>query len=270
MRRPFVAGNWKMNGSREHARDLVAGVCEGARGLPRVDAGQVDAGRIDVGRIDVGRIDIGVCPPFVYVAEVGAAIGDGPVRLGAQNCAAQMHGAFTGEVSACMLADVGCSFVLVGHSERRTLHGESDTEVAAKAAAALGSGLTPVVCVGETLSEREADRTEATVARQLDAVLDRLDRDALSRIVIAYEPVWAIGTGRTASPAQANAVHAFLRARVAARAPDVAPGLRIIYGGSVKPENAAGIFAESDVDGGLIGGASLDAAQFIDICLAAG
>ena len=265
MRRPFVAGNWKMNGSREHARDLVAGVCESVRGLPRVDVGQVD-----VGPVDVGQVDIGLCPPFVYLAEVGAAIGDGPVRLGAQSCAAEECGAFTGDVSASMLADVGCSFVLAGHSERRTLHGESDTEVAAKAAAALGCGLTPVICVGETLSEREADRTEATVARQLDAVLDRLDRDSLSRVVIAYEPVWAIGTGRTASPAQANAVHAFLRARVAARAPDVAPGLRIIYGGSVKPENAAGIFAESDVDGGLVGGASLDAAQFIDICLAAG
>ena len=285
MRRPFVAGNWKMNGSREHARELVAGVCEGARGLPRVDAGQVDvgqvdagrvdagrvdAGQVDAGRVDAGRVDVGICPPFVYLAEVGAAIGDGPVRLGAQSCAAEEHGAFTGDVSASMLADVGCSFVLAGHSERRTLHGESDTEVAAKAAAALGCGLTPVICVGETLSEREADRTEATVARQLDAVLDRLDRDALSRVVIAYEPVWAIGTGRTASPAQANAVHAFLRARVAARAPEVAPGLRIIYGGSVKPENAAGIFAEPDVDGGLVGGASLDAAQFIDICLAAG
>ena len=250
MRRPFVAGNWKMNGFREHARDLVAGVCGGARELPQVD--------------------VGVCPPFVYVADAGAEIGDGPVLLGAQNCAAEEHGAFTGEVSACMLADVGCSFVLAGHSERRTLYGESDTQVAGKAAVALACGLTPVVCVGETLAEREGDRTEATVACQLDAVLDRLDRDALSRIVIAYEPVWAIGTGRTASPAQANAVHAFLRERVAARAPDVAPGLRIIYGGSVKPENAAGIFAEPDVDGGLIGGASLDAAQFIEICRAAG
>ena len=260
MRRPFVVGNWKMNGSREHARDLVAGVCEGARGLPQIDVGQVD----------IGKIDVGICPPFVYVTDAGAAIGDAPVRLGAQSCSGEEHGAFTGEVSACMLADVGCSFVLVGHSERRTLYGESDSEVAGKAAAALACGLTPVVCVGETLAEREAHRTEAIVARQLDAVLGRLDRDSLSRIVIAYEPVWAIGTGRIASPAQANAVHAFLRARVAARAPDVAPGLRIIYGGSVKPENAAGIFAESDVDGGLIGGASLDAAQFIDICLAAG
>ena len=249
MRRSFVAGNWKMNGSREDARALVAGVCEGARRLPAVD--------------------VGVCPPFVYVADASATIGEGPVRLGGQSCAAAERGAFTGEVSAPMLADVGCSFVLVGHSERRTLYGESDTDVAAKAGAALAAGLAPVVCVGETLEEREADRTESTVARQIDAVIDRIEPDALARIVIAYEPVWAIGTGRTATPEQANAVHAFLRERIAARDPEVAKALRILYGGSVKPENAARIFAEPDVDGGLIGGASLDVEDFIDICRAA-
>ena len=249
MRRPFVAGNWKMNGSRARARALVAGVCEGARALPEVD--------------------VGLCPPFVYVADAGAVIGDAPVRLGGQTCAGVGHGAFTGEVSASMLADVGCSFVLVGHSERRSLYGEDDAEIAEKAGFALAAGLSPVVCVGETLAEREAEQTEATVARQLDAVIDRLDRDALAGIIIAYEPVWAIGTGRTATPAQANAVHAFLRERVAGRERDVAAGLRILYGGSVKPENAARMFAEPDVDGGLIGGASLDAEQFIDICLAA-
>ena len=249
MRRPFVAGNWKMNGSREHTRALAVGVCEGARALPEVD--------------------VGVCPPFVYVTDAGAVIGSGPVRIGGQSCAGVERGAFTGEVSATMLADVGCSFVLVGHSERRTLYGEGDAEVAEKAEFALAAGLSPVVCVGETFAEREAGQTEATVARQLDAVIGRLDRDALARIVLAYEPVWAIGTGRTATPAQANEVHAFLRARVAAREPDVAAGLRILYGGSVKPENAARMFAEPDVDGGLIGGASLDAGQFIDICRAA-
>ena len=249
MRRPFVAGNWKMNGSRERTRALVAGVCEGARKLPEVD--------------------VGLCPPFVYVADARGALGDAPVRLGGQNCAGVEQGAFTGEVSACMLADVGCSFVLVGHSERRTLYAEGDAEVARKAGLALAAGLTPVVCVGETLAEREAEQTETTVGRQLDAVMDLLDDDGLARIVIAYEPVWAIGTGRTATPAQANAVHAFLRARVSARDPDVAAGLRILYGGSVKAENAAQIFAEPDVDGGLIGGASLDAGQFIDICRAA-
>ena len=239
-----------MNGSREHARALVAGVCKGAGGLPGVD--------------------VGVCPPFVYLADAGAALAGAPVLLGGQDCARTGDGAFTGEVSARMLADVGCSFVLAGHSERRTLYGEDDAEVAEKAALALAAGLSPVVCVGETLEEREAGRTEATVMRQLDTVIERLDRDALARIVVAYEPVWAIGTGRTATPAQANEVHAVLRERVAAREPEVAAGLRILYGGSVKPDNAAALFAEPEVDGGLIGGASLDAGQFLDICRAAG
>ena len=239
-----------MNGSRERARALAVGVCDGVRDLPDVD--------------------VGLCPPFVYLADAGAAIGPAPVRLGGQDCAGVEDGAFTGEVSATMLADLGCRFVLVGHSERRTLHGEDDSQVAEKAALALTAGLCPVVCVGETLAEREADRTEATVARQLDAVMDRLDRgDGLADITIAYEPVWAIGTGRTATPAQANAVHAFLRERVAARDPEAAAGLRILYGGSVKPENAARLFAEPDIDGGLIGGASLDVGQFTDICRAA-
>ena len=250
MRRPFVAGNWKMNGSREHARALVAGVCAGTCELPKVD--------------------IGLCPPFVYVGDAHAAIGDAPVLLGGQNCAGVEQGAFTGEVSADMLADVGCTFVLVGHSERRILYGESDDEVARKTELALAAGLAPVVCVGETLAERQAERTEATVGRQIDAVMVRLDDDGLARIVVAYEPVWAIGTGRTATPEQANAVHAFLRERVAAREPNVAAGLRILYGGSVKAENAASLFAEPDVDGGLVGGASLDAEQFVDICRAAG
>ena len=249
MRRPFVAGNWKMNGSREHTRALVAGVCEGARELPGVD--------------------VGVCPPFVYLADAGAAIAGAPVLLGGQNCACTGDGAFTGEVSARMLADAGCGFVLIGHSERRTLYGEDDAEVAEKAILALAAGLSPVVCVGETLAEREAGQTEATVGRQLDAVIERLDRDALARMVVAYEPVWAIGTGRTATPAQANEVHAVLRERMAIREPEVAAGVRILYGGSVKPDNAGALFAEPEVDGGLIGGASLDAGQFLDICRAA-
>ena len=250
MRRPFVAGNWKLNGSRERVLTVLTEVCAAARVLPEVD--------------------VGVCPPFVYVTDAAAAIGDAPVRLGGQNCASVERGAFTGEVSARMLADVGCSFVLVGHSERRTLYGESDSEVAAKTELVLAAGLSPVVCVGETIEERQEGRTETVVARQIGAVIDRLDHDALARMIIAYEPVWAIGTGRTATPAQANEVHAFLRERVAARDPDAAAGLRILYGGSVKPENAARILAEPDVDGGLVGGASLDAGQFIDICRAAG
>lgn len=248
MRRPFVAGNWKMHGSRESARSLVTGVCGGAR--------------------ELAAIDVGICPPFVYLVDVAAWIAGGRVQLGAQNCARIQGGAFTGEVSASMIADVGCSFVLVGHSERRTLYGEGDAEVADKAKLAIAAGLVSVVCVGETLEERESGRTEAVVARQLDAVIERLDSDELERLVIAYEPVWAIGTGRTATPAQANAVHAFVRQRIAAREPGVAPGIRILYGGSVKPGNAAEIFAEPDVDGGLIGGASLDAEQFIAICQA--
>ena len=238
-----------MNGSRERAWALVAGMCEGARGL--------------------SEVDVGVCPPFVYVADAGAAIAGAPVLLGGQDCAYAGGGAYTGEVSAGMLADLGCGFVLVGHSERRTLYGEDDATVAGKAVLALAAGLSPVVCVGETLEEREAGRTEATVMRQLDAVVDRLDRDALGRIAVAYEPVWAIGTGRTATPSQANEVHTVLRAQVAARDPEAAAGLRILYGGSVKPDNAAALFAEPDVDGGLIGGASLDAGQFLDICRAA-
>ena len=238
-----------MHGSRADTRALVAAVCAGAR--------------------ELSGVDIGVCPPFVYLADAGGAIADAPVLLGGQDCARTGDGAFTGEVSADMLADVGCRFVLAGHSERRTLYGEGDAEVAEKAALALAAGLLPVVCVGETLEEREAGRTEATVERQIDAVIGRLDRDALARIVVAYEPVWAIGTGRTATPAQANEVHAVLRERVAAREPEVAAGLRILYGGSVKPDNAAALFAEPEVDGGLIGGASLDAGQFLDICRAA-
>ena len=249
MRRPFVAGNWKMNGSRERTRTLVADVCKAVRELPEVD--------------------VGLCPPFVYVTDAGEAIGDAPVRLGGQTCAGVEDGAYTGEISATMLVDAGCSFVLVGHSERRALHGEKNADIAEKASLALAAGLSPVVCVGETLDEREAGRTETTVARQLEVVVERLEQDELARIVIAYEPVWAIGTGRTATPSQANQVHAFLRGCVAERAPNAAAGLRILYGGSVKPENAARMFAEPDVDGGLIGGASLDAKQFIDICRAA-
>ena len=187
MRRSFVAGNWKMNGSRTDTRALVAAVCAGAR--------------------ELSGVDVGVCPPFVYLADAGAAIADAPILLGGQDCARTGDGAFTGEVSADMLADVGCGFVLVGHSERRTLYGEGDAEVAEKAALALAAGLSPVVCVGETLEEREAGRTEATVERQLGAVIERLDRDALTRIVVAYEPVWAIGTGadRNTGPGQRGA-----------------------------------------------------------------
>ena len=249
MRRPFVAGNWKMNGSRERTRALVAGVCEASRGLPGVD--------------------VGVCPPFVYLAEAGA-VTSGALLLGGQNCARTGDGAFTGEVSARMLADAGCSFVLVGHSERRTLYGERDAEVAEKTALALAAGLSPVVCVGETLDEREAGRTEATVTRQLDAVIEHLDREALARVVFAYEPVWAIGTGRTATPADAGEMHRAARAVVAELAgAAAAQDLVIQYGGSVKPDNAAALLACDGVDGLLVGGASLAADSFARIVAAA-
>ena len=200
-----------------------------------------------------------VCPPFPYLEQVGARLKGSAVALGAQNVSEHAQGAHTGEVAAAMLNEFGCRYVIVGHSERRQLYGESDAQVAAKFAAATAAGLTPVLCVGETLQERESGRTEEVVARQLEAVLNK---SAFGSAVLAYEPVWAIGTGRNATPEQAQAVHAFLRARVSA-------DTRILYGGSVKAQNAAAIFAMPDVDGGLIGGASLVAQDFIGIVRAA-
>jgi triosephosphate isomerase len=226
-----VAGNWKMHGSREANRALL------------------DA----LAAADVAGA---VCVPFPYLAQVSERLRGTRIAWGAQTLSEHASGAYTGEVSAAMLGDFGCRYVLVGHSERRQLFGEGDALVAAKFAAARAAGITPILCVGETLEEREAGRTQEVVARQLDAVLAK---GALCDAVLAYEPVWAIGTGRTASPAQAQEVHAFLRRRVGA---DTA----ILYGGSVKPANAAAIFAEPDVDGGLIGGASLVAADFIALC----
>lgn len=216
-----------------------------------------------------GRADFAICVPFPYLAQVSALVAGSRVLLGAQSLSEHDAGAYTGEVSGAMLSEFGCRYVIVGHSERRALYAEGDGKVAAKFAAALRHGLTPVVCVGETLAEREAGATESTVARQLDAILDADGPAALSRAVLAYEPVWAIGTGRTASPDQAQSVHAFLRGRVAARDADVAAKLAILYGGSVKPSNAAELFAMADVDGGLIGGASLVADDFLAICHAA-
>ncbi len=251
MRRPLVAGNWKMNGSRAGNKGLLEAVRAGAAQTPGVD--------------------IAVCPPFVYLADVEAALAGGAVAWGGQNlCQETGAGAFTGEISGAMLRDFGCRYVIIGHSERRTLYGESDAAVARKFLAANAAGLIPVVCVGELLEEREAGTTEAVIARQLDAVLDTVDdTDALERAVIAYEPVWAIGTGRTATPAQAQEVHDFIRRRVAGRDKRAASALRILYGGSVKGANAAELFAMADIDGGLIGGASLKAEEFLEICRAA-
>ena len=217
----------------------------------------------------LGGVEYAVCVPFPYLAETSSRLSGTKLALGAQNVSEFASGAYTGEVSASMLAEFGCTYTLVGHSERRALFGETDAQVAAKFVAAQKSGLVPILCVGETLAEREGSRTEEVVEWQLEAVLKLAGISALSKAVIAYEPVWAIGTGRTASAAQAQEVHAFLRGRIAAKDQAVAAGLRILYGGSVKPGNAAEIFAMEDVDGGLIGGASLVAEDFLAICKAA-
>jgi triosephosphate isomerase len=246
MRRALVAGNWKMNGSLEGARALVAGIADGL--APGAAA------------------EVVVCPPFVYLGAVAEQVRGTAIALGAQNLCERGPGAFTGEVAAEMLADVGCRYVLVGHSERRAVYGETDDRVAAKFARALELDLTPVLCLGEVLEEREGGATEQVVARQLDAVITGSGIDAIGRGVIAYEPVWAIGTGRTATPEQAQEVHAFIRGRLRAQRAGVADSVRILYGGSVKADNAASLLAMPDVDGGLVGGASLDAGEFLGIC----
>ncbi len=210
-----------------------------------------------------------VCAPFPYLAQVQGLLTGSPVAWGAQNLSQHEKGAFTGEVSAGMLRDFGCAYVIVGHSERRALYGESDEVVAAKYEAAQKAGLTPILCVGETLEEREGGVTEQVVARQLDAVTARCGVASLAKAVVAYEPVWAIGTGKTASPEQAQAVHAFIRGRIAAQDKAVADGLVIQYGGSMKAANAAELLSQPDIDGGLIGGASLEAKEFLAICQAA-
>lgn len=216
------------------------------------------------------QCEVVVCAPFPYLAQLQALLASTQVRWGAQSVSEHVSGAYTGEVSAAMLCEFGCRYVLVGHSERRSLFGESDAVVAAKFVAAREAGLVPILCLGETLVEREAGATAAVVSRQLDAVIDRAGVAALASAVVAYEPVWAIGTGVTASPAQAQEVHAAIRERVADLDAGLAEGLRILYGGSVKPQNAAELFAQDDIDGGLIGGAALVADDFLAICQAAG
>jgi triosephosphate isomerase len=211
--------------------------------------------------------DVAVCVPFPYLSETAATLAGGDVRWGAQDCSVHEQGAYTGEVSAVMLAELGCRYAIVGHSERRAMHAESDQLVADKAKAALGRGVTPIVCVGETLAQREAGQTEAVVKRQLSAVIHTLAHCA-GEMVVAYEPVWAIGTGLSASPEQAQSVHALLRGQLRAATPH-AEVMKILYGGSVKPDNAMALFSQPDIDGGLIGGASLKAADFVAICRAA-
>jgi len=251
MRKKLVAGNWKMNGSLADNASLLDDLCRGVQGGSLIG------------------VDIAVFGPFPYLSQLQSLLQGTLIAWGAQNLSEQLSGAFTGEVSASMLRDFGCSAVIVGHSERRTLYGESDQLVAEKAQAALDAGLMPVVCLGETLEEREAGQTAAVVCRQLGAVLSRLGKQGVSGAVLAYEPVWAIGTGRTATAAQVQEVHALLRAQVAELDPVCAAGVRILYGGSVKASNAAELFALPDVDGGLVGGASLVAKDFLAICEAA-
>ncbi len=244
-RRQLVVGNWKMHGSRAANAELLAGILA-ARPF---------------------TADVAVCVPYVFLTGTAATLAASDVRWGAQDVSQHEQGAYTGEVSAAMLQELGCRYTLVGHSERRAYHAESDQLVAQKAQAALARGVTPIVCVGETLAERDAGQTEAVVKRQLAAVIHTLAHCA-AEMVVAYEPVWAIGTGRTATPEQAQAVHAVLRAQLQA-ATGHGERMKILYGGSVKPDNAATLFAQADIDGGLIGGASLKAADFVAICRAA-
>ncbi len=245
-RRQLIVGNWKMHGSHSANAELLAGI-SAARPF---------------------GCDLAVCVPYPYLSETAVALAGSGLRWGAQDCSAQAQGAYTGEVSAGMLAEFGCRYAIVGHSERRQHHAESDQLVADKAKAALARGITPIVCVGETLAQREAGETDMVVKRQLSAVIHTLAHCA-GEMVVAYEPVWAIGTGRVATPEQAQAVHALLRAQLKAATPH-ADAMLILYGGSMKPDNAASLLAQADIDGGLIGGASLKAADFVAICRAAG
>lgn len=247
-RRPLVAANWKMNGTLESLRPLIDDIRDG---------------------LDEINAEVAICPPYVYLEEVSRSLAGTDIAMGAQNVSQHDAGAYTGEVSAAMLCDYHCRYVIVGHSERRTLYGDNDTVVSEKFCRAVGQALQPVLCVGEYLEEREAGETEAVIARQLDAVIDAGGIASFRNAVIAYEPVWAIGTGMTATPEQAQEVHAFIRLRLARHDEHVADTVRILYGGSVKPGNANELFTMADIDGGLIGGASLVADDFLAICRAA-
>jgi triosephosphate isomerase len=244
-RRPFFCGNWKLNGTIAESLALATDVRNGVAGATARAA------------------DVVVAPSFTALHAVAKRLEEGPVAVAAQNCHWEPKGAFTGEVSPAQIADVGCKYVILGHSERRQLFGEVDASVNLKTKAALASGLAPIVCVGETLAERDAGETLGRIGAQLDGALAGIGDADLARVLVAYEPVWAIGTGRNATPAQAQEVHAFIRGRVAAKSPAVAAGLRILYGGSMKPDNVRALMAEADVDGGLVGGASLVAESFV-------
>lgn len=248
MRRKLITGNWKMNGGLAFNAALLSAV--------KSELGQ-------------SPCQVAVCAPAPYLAQCQQLLSGTPVVWGAQDVSAHDAGAYTGEISAAMLKDFDCTYVIVGHSERRAYHGESDETIGRKAARAVAAGLIPIACVGETLAEREAGQTEQVVQRQLEAVLAQLVGNDLEKLVVAYEPVWAIGTGKTATPQMAQDVHAFLRGRIAARDAQAASGIQILYGGSMKPDNAAELLAMADIDGGLIGGAALKAADFLAIVRAA-
>lgn len=251
MRKPFVAGNWKMHGSKASILTLVTGLNAKAS--------------------ELGNVDVAVCPPAIYVDFTSRTLTTEAISVGAQNMAEErVQGAFTGEVSVEMLKDMGCEYVILGHSERRAIYGETDAQIAEKVKVALAAGITPILCVGETLEERESGVMEDVISTQLNAVIAAVGIAGFNNTVIAYEPVWAIGTGVTASPAQAQEVHAFIRGKLAALDAKVADKVIIQYGGSVKPGNAEELFGQPDIDGGLIGGASLNADDFIAICKAAG
>lgn len=250
-RKKIIAGNWKMNGNLASNASLLAA-------LQTSDV------------IKNTTAEVVVCAPFPYLAQLQNRLQGTLIAWGAQNVSEKMAGAYTGEVSGEMLREFGCSYVIIGHSERRSLYGETSVQVAAKFVRAQQAGLTPILCVGETLAERETDQTEAVIATQLDAVLNTAGIAAFSQAIVAYEPVWAIGTGKTATPEQAQQVHAFIRARLAAQDATLAAGVRIQYGGSMKPSNARELLEMADIDGGLIGGAALIAEDFLEICRAAG
>jgi triosephosphate isomerase len=249
MRQPLVAGNWKMNGSTDSVKALVEGIRAG-----------IDA---------VTTAEMAVCPPYVYIPQVASLAAGSAISFGAQDVSDQQAGAYTGEVAPGMLVDIGCKYAIVGHSERRSIYGESDEFTASKFAAARKAGLIPILCVGELLEEREQGITEQVVARQLDAVINLEGIEAIGNAVIAYEPVWAIGTGKTATPDQAQEVHAFIRSKLAGLDAAVADKVQILYGGSMNPGNAADLLAMPDIDGGLIGGASLKPDDFLAIGKAA-
>jgi len=248
MRRKLVVGNWKMNGSRTSNAVLLSEIVAGLAASGAASA---------------------VCVPAPYLAQCQAQLAGTALGWGAQDVSAHASGAYTGEISVAMLQDFGCSYVVIGHSERRAYHGETDAQVAAKTVAALAAGITPIVCIGETLAQREAGQTDAVVAQQLGAVLAAISADDVAKLVLAYEPVWAIGTGKTATPQMAQDVHQVLRAQLAAKNAVAAAGVQILYGGSMKPENAKELMAMPDIDGGLIGGAALKAADFLAIIHAA-